>query len=207
MKELALHMMDMIENSIAAGSTEIEISIKVTNDSSLLVLRVEDNGCGMTPQEKENAVNPGGSFDDGEQDAFEPLRKKPHSLQQLKEAALKTGGGFALESEKGKGTAVTGVFVNRSLSRRPLGDVAKVILRTMLFRKNLEFNIMLSGARGTFFFESANFKEDAVQRGAEKSAALDAERLISQQVKLIFQDSLPEMSRWFWEGGETGKAN
>ena len=47
MKELALHIMDIMQNSITAGSSRISVRVKTRDYDRLLEIIVEDDGCGM----------------------------------------------------------------------------------------------------------------------------------------------------------------
>jgi len=47
MRDLSLHLMDMIQNSITAKATRISILICADRESDLLEMEVKDNGIGM----------------------------------------------------------------------------------------------------------------------------------------------------------------
>lgn len=47
MKEIALHIMDIAQNSISAGATLIEIEVSVDHERDAVFTSVKDNGCGM----------------------------------------------------------------------------------------------------------------------------------------------------------------
>ena len=47
MREIALHMADIAENSLAAGAARIKLSVMIDRAADRLTTAVEDNGCGM----------------------------------------------------------------------------------------------------------------------------------------------------------------
>ena len=50
MRELALHILDIAENSISAGATQIEITIDEDFQKDILRILIKDNGKGMNPE-------------------------------------------------------------------------------------------------------------------------------------------------------------
>ena len=186
MKELALHIMDIMQNSITAGSSRISVCMKTCEQDRLLKIIVEDDGCGMDQETLKKATDP---FQTSRAARIVGL-----GLPMFKEAAILTGGDFVLESELGFGTTVTAVFVNNSIDRQPVGELGNVFFLTMLSHENLELNLELSSDRGVFSFCSTTFAEGVKRRGKNHmDAAFRAESFINEQVKLIFKDSLPEL--------------
>ena len=51
MRELSLNVLDIAQNSIAAGATCIELTVDVSLQEDRLTIRIADNGCGMTPEQ------------------------------------------------------------------------------------------------------------------------------------------------------------
>lgn len=186
MKELALHIMDVMQNSITAESTRIAVSVKTCDNDRLLTITVEDNGYGMDEETLKKATDP---FHTSRTTRLVGL-----GLPMFKEAALLAGGDFVLESEKGKGTVLTAVFVNESIDRQPMGNLGNVFFLTMLSHQDLELSLVLSSSRGTFYFESKKFTAALERCGnSHMDAAFSAETFINEQAELIFRDILPEM--------------
>ena len=50
MKELALHVYDLMENSTAANSSLVELTIKDSLKDNIYAFTIKDNGKGMTPE-------------------------------------------------------------------------------------------------------------------------------------------------------------
>ncbi|MFA7636280.1 MAG: ATP-binding protein, partial [Monoglobales bacterium] len=50
MKELSLHILDIVQNSIKADAKNIEIIIDENTADNLLTIEIIDNGCGMSEE-------------------------------------------------------------------------------------------------------------------------------------------------------------
>ena len=51
MTEISLNILDIVENSIRAEASLISIEVKADTDADRLTVFVEDDGCGMTPEQ------------------------------------------------------------------------------------------------------------------------------------------------------------
>ena len=49
MKELSMHVYDLMENSIAANASEIKLTIRDSIKDNIYAFTIEDNGKGMSP--------------------------------------------------------------------------------------------------------------------------------------------------------------
>ena len=49
MRDISLHLSDIVQNSITAGASLVEIGFVLDNDGALLV-SVRDDGCGMSKE-------------------------------------------------------------------------------------------------------------------------------------------------------------
>jgi len=124
MIELALHILDIAENSLRAEATLVEISVVEDLVGDRLSITISDNGHGMTPDEVERAMDP--FF------TTKKVRRIGLGLPMLKQACISTGGSFTIESQPGKGTSVTAEFVHSHIDRQPLGDVPGAIIALIL---------------------------------------------------------------------------
>ena len=199
MKELALHIMDVMQNSITAGSSVISVSISTCDNNSLLEIIVEDDGCGMDEETLKNATDPFHTS--------RTTRMVGLGLPMFKAAAIMTGGDFALESKEGKGTSLKAVFVNDSLDRQPLGNLGNVFFLTMLSYETLELRLKLSAGKESFTFNSVEFTYDCKENGkSSMDAAFEAEAYINEQINIIFKDILPEVGGELHEVKRSSKA-
>lgn len=133
MEDLSLHILDIVENSIAASASRIEVLLEEDTSRDLLSLEVRDNGTGMDAETRKRALDP--FF------TTRTTRRIGLGLPLLAQAAREAGGGVEIESEPGRGTVVRAVFQLSHPDRKPLGDITQT-LRTILVGRpelNLRF--------------------------------------------------------------------
>ena len=58
MEDLSLHILDIVENAIAAKADRIEISIIEESKEDRLVIEIKDDGIGMDEEVSQKAVDP-----------------------------------------------------------------------------------------------------------------------------------------------------
>lgn len=151
MPELSLNILDVVQNSISAKASLIEISITGETDSDRLTIRIADNGCGMTEEQIQNVTDP--FF------TSRKTRKVGLGVPFFKMAAELTGGSFRIESQVGKGTVTTAVFGLSSIDRMPLGNMADTM--SVLVSPNPDVDFVLSmeqDGRG-FVMDTRCFRE------------------------------------------------
>ncbi len=124
MRELSHHVLDLLENSLAAGATLVTLRIDEDTEKDLLVIEVQDDGRGMDAEMQKRALDP-----------FFTTRTTRHvglGLPLLMAAAERCDGGLELESDVGKGTRVKAWFVWEHIDRAPLGDMIGTLLGALL---------------------------------------------------------------------------
>jgi K+-sensing histidine kinase KdpD len=132
MLELALHVLDIAENSSRAEAKLIEVTIVEDLETDFFSIEIRDNGHGMDEQAMEKALDPFYTT--------KKVRRIGLGLPMLNQAATTAQGRFSLTSEIGKGTVVYAGFKHSHIDRQPLGDIAGVI--TMLILGNPDIDIV-----------------------------------------------------------------
>jgi len=118
--------MDIVQNSIEAKSTRIEVKIYETGNK--LLFEVLDNGHGMDPEQKAQALD--SFYTDGKK---HPGRKVGLGLPFLHQAVELAGGQFTLESEPGRGTVVRAIFPRDHCDTPPPGNLASAFAQCISF--------------------------------------------------------------------------
>ncbi len=131
MEDLSLHILDIVENAIAARAKKIDLLIKEEPDEDRLVIEIADDGIGMDEEVRGKATDP--FF------TTRTSRKVGLGLSLLVQAAQEAGGMLRIESEPGKGTKVTASFQYSHIDRKPLGSMTETM--TTLFLGNPELDI------------------------------------------------------------------
>lgn len=130
MLELALHVLDIAENSSRAQAALIEITITEDLARDIFSLEIRDNGTGMDEKTMEKAMDP--FF------TTKKVRRFGLGLPMLSQAAKATGGRFSLMSEKGKGTDVYAEFRHSHIDRQPLGDISGTIVALIIGNPDID---------------------------------------------------------------------
>jgi anti-sigma regulatory factor (Ser/Thr protein kinase) len=123
MQDLSLHILDVVENSIAASANRVKILIAEDTAGDTLLLEITDNGQGMDAETREKALDPFSTS--------RSTRRVGLGLPLLAQAARESGGRLEIASEPGRGTTVKATFRMSHPDCKPLGDVAET-LRTIL---------------------------------------------------------------------------
>ncbi len=131
MEELSLHILDIVQNSIAADATLIEIDIVEDSGADTLTVVIKDNGKGMS-EDMVNAVTD--PFTTGR-----TTRRVGLGIPLLKLAAELTGGYLEISSKLSVGTVVKAVFGYSHIDRQPLGDMATTIHQLVVMNENIDF--------------------------------------------------------------------
>ena len=124
MRELALHILDVLENSLEAGAGQIELAVDEDAAADGLRIIVRDDGRGMDAETARRALDP-----------FFTTRTTRHvglGLPLFAAAAQRCDGELTLESVPGHGTTVTATFRRSHLDRAPLGDMTRTLLAFLL---------------------------------------------------------------------------
>lgn len=142
MRELSLHILDAIENSLEAGATLIEVTIAEDLAADRLTITIRDNGQGMSEEQLIRASDP-----------FFTTRRTRHvglGIPLFKAAAERCNGSLRITSQLGKGTTLEATFQHSHLDRAPLGDITGTLLA-----------IILSGSCDVHYIHRVNGREFA----------------------------------------------
>jgi len=131
-RELSLHILDVLENSIEAGATHTELTIEEDLGRDILRIVVRDNGRGMSEEFARHVLDP-----------FVTTRTTRHvglGLPLLAAAAERCSGGLSIESEPGVGTTVTATFQHSHIDRAPLGDIVTSLMAVILSQRPVDIH-------------------------------------------------------------------
>ncbi len=131
LKELSLHILDLVENSINAHAKLVTITVIEDLSNNLLKIIIEDDGKGMDKSFLRVADNP-----------FITTRKTRNvglGLSLMKAAALRTDGDLYIKSKKGKGTKVVAIFKHNHIDRAPLGNMGSTISTLLNREENIDY--------------------------------------------------------------------
>src|ERR1041384_7612406 len=155
MREIALHLLDIAENSVAAGSRNVSIHVIEDLFSDRLSVSVIDDGCGMDAETLERVQDPFYTT--------RTTRKVGLGIPLLKLAAEIAEGNFSLQSEPGNGTWVEAEFRHSHIDRMPLGDLSATFLTLLISHPQIDWTFLYRVTEKNrqcreFLFESAELK-------------------------------------------------
>ena len=150
MKDLALHILDIAQNSISAKATLTQITIDEDKSKNRYVLTVEDNGTGMPPEVLEKVTDP--------YTTSRKTRKVGLGLPLLKLSAERANGNLDITSELGTGTKITAIFEFDHIDRVPIGDIAGVVVMLASMNPNLDFIYKHTTPKGEYIFDTKEIK-------------------------------------------------
>jgi len=150
-RELALHILDVVENSLAAGARHITIEIEEDLAADSLTIRVMDDGRGMDEETAQRALDP-----------FYTTRTTRHvglGLPLFKAAAERSAGELRLTSSPGQGTTVTARFQHSHIDRAPLGDLPATLLGLLLSDRSAEIRYVHRLDGREFVFDTREVRD------------------------------------------------
>lgn len=150
MRNLADHILDIVQNSIRANATLIEIMVNEDKKEDICNVVIADNGSGMDKDMLERATDP--FF------TSRNTRKVGLGLSLFKQNAEQANGKFKLSSELGKGTVVEARFQLSNMDTPPLGDIWDTYYLTLI-SCDAELDYSHKTNVGEFVVRSAEIKE------------------------------------------------
>ena len=120
MREIALHLLDIAENSVAADAKNITLTVCEDLQGDRLTASVIDDGKGMSAEMASSVVDPFVTS--------RTTRKVGLGIPLFKDAAESCNGNLVIHSEIGKGTRINVEFQHSHIDRMPLGDLSTTML-------------------------------------------------------------------------------
>lgn len=120
MRELSLHILDVAENSLQAGASQLDIVVEEDLDADRLTITVCDNGQGMSAAQMARLSDP--FF------TTRTIRQVGLGVPFFKAAAEQCGGSLTVTSRPGAGTTLQAVFQHSHIDRAPLGDMVGTLM-------------------------------------------------------------------------------
>lgn len=150
MKELALHLLDLAENSVSAQAQQVSLSVLEDPTRDDLRLVVADDGCGMDAATAARIVDPFYTS--------RSTRRVGLGLPLLKLAAEAAAGGLEVQSAVGQGTTITVWFQRSHIDRMPLGDLAGTWLSLLVGHPEVHWLFRYTAGEVAFELDDAALK-------------------------------------------------
>lgn len=151
MNDLSMHIIDIMQNSISAGATRVELAVDEDVEKDVLAISVTDNGKGMTAEQVARLEDP--FF------TSRTTRKVGMGIPLLAQSARQSGGDVYVVSEPGKGTSVTASFGYSNIDRPPLGDFVNAFMLAVSSNPDIDFALTYRYCGSEYRFDTADVRE------------------------------------------------
>lgn len=131
MRELSLHIMDVVENGIAAGASLINLEVSEERKENLLRITIIDNGSGIPEEIMDRVTDPFYTT--------RTTRRVGLGLSLFRQACRRCNGEFHVKSNVGKGTEVCATFQIDHIDMAPLGDMSGTVTCLMMGNPEVDF--------------------------------------------------------------------
>ncbi len=184
MREIALHLLDIAENSVAAQSRNISIEVHENLQSDLLTVSVKDDGRGMDEKTAQQVLDPFYTT--------RTTRKVGLGIPLLKLAAEMAEGRLSLITEAGKGAKIEASFRHSHIDRMPLGDLAVTFLTLLISYPHIHwvFDYQVINKNG----ESNQYNFDDTELKAELDGMSMTEPEILKFVREMFEEGIKALA-------------
>ncbi len=152
MRELALHLLDIAENSVAAGAKTIRIEVVEDTIADRLQMKISDDGKGMSEEMVKQVIDPFVTS--------RTTRKVGLGLPLLKEAAELCDGSLIISSKVGEGTDVAVDFKRSHIDRMPLGDLSTTFLNLLIANPAVHFIFTYRVNKESFYLDDSSIKSE-----------------------------------------------
>ena len=151
MRELALNILDIAQNSITAQAENVKITVCADFRNDSLIIRIDDDGKGMSEEFLKRVIDPFTTT--------RTTRKVGMGIPLFKFASESAGGKFEITSKENVGTSVIASFKISHIDRMPLGDVADTMAMLIRNSKNVDFEFNYIVDENKFEFSTREVKK------------------------------------------------
>ena len=150
-EDICFHLVDLVQNSAAAGATTIRLRITESKKQNTLSLEIIDNGKGMDELTLEKVQDP--FF------TTKSFKKVGLGIPLLKATAQACHGEFTIRSEAGSGTEVEARMDRDHLDCPPLGNLQETLLSLLVSLEGVDLQFDYHSDRGEFSISSADVRQ------------------------------------------------
>lgn len=151
MRELSLHILDLVQNSITARASLIELGIEENMDEDKLMIQIKDNGCGMDQETLSKIADPFYTT--------RTTRRVGLGIPLMKAACQRCKGDLTITSEVGKGTVLTAWLQHSNIDRAPLGNIVDTMITLLMADEKIDYIYTHTYQKATFIFDTREVKQ------------------------------------------------
>ena len=178
MVDLAMHMMDIVQNAVRANATKIDIGFLEYSRDATLTFSVNDNGSGMTPETVEKLEDP--FF------TTRTTRRVGLGVPFLKMSSEQTGGFLKVASSPGVGTTIEAVYRTDNPDCLPLGDLAGYLVLLLIANPGIRFSFRYKLDENDFSIDTGEWTEQGVTEFSKNEMAPAVKEYIQENLKELY---------------------
>lgn len=152
MRELSMHILDIAQNSIAAGAKLVRIDVVEDATADTMMISVADDGSGMDPGAARQIRDPFVTS--------RTTRQVGLGIPLFAAAAERCGGNLDIESALGAGTTVRAIFGLSHIDRAPLGDMAGTLMALSVCNPDVDFVYNRKRGDSSFHFDTREIRAE-----------------------------------------------
>ena len=151
MRDLSLHILDLMQNSIRAKAKLVSLSVLLDDDGILSII-IEDDGTGMDKDLLSRVTSPFATT--------RTTRKVGLGIPMMAENCRLAGGDLAIESTVGVGTKLTATLDTSSIDCLPLGDLPGTVTTLVTMNpEKPEFLLRCASPKGEMQFDTREIRQ------------------------------------------------
>lgn len=186
MRDLSLHMLDIIGNSLEARASKIDVELTADLQADLLSLTIRDNGKGMDASVVNRVTDPFYTT--------RTTRSVGLGIPLLKELCELTGGSLAINSQAGQGTELQAVLGLSNIDRLPLGSISETFTALVLTDPSIDYTLIMRSPGKSFELDFAEVRNQLADVALNEPIVIDwLSQIIDEQENFIFGGVLHEI--------------
>lgn len=180
MEDLAMQMLEIIMNSVHAGSRNIKVEIVDSEAEDLVSMTIADDGKGMNKALLQRVADPFMTTRE--------TRKIGMGVPFMKGLTEQCGGTFSIKSKPGEGTTLVATVRRSHIDTPPMGDLGEMMMNSIQADEDIDYEFRYRTDVNEFVFDTREAKE-----------MLEGVSLLEPSILLWVRD-------YIREGVETAKA-
>lgn len=152
MLDLAMHILEILMNSIHALAKNIKFSIRDSKLDDKIIMIVEDDGKGMSEEQVSKITSP---FMTGR-----TTRKVGLGVAFLKGLTEQCNGEFKVSSKLGEGTTVSASVQRSFIDTPPMGDIGEIIMECIQANEDIDYLFTYKTDEDEFVFDTKEIKKE-----------------------------------------------
>ena len=151
MRDLSLHILDLMQNSIRAQAALVKLDVSLS-EAGLFTVVIEDDGTGMSQELLARVTSPFATT--------RTTRKVGLGIPMMAENCRLAGGDLSIESTLGKGTKLTATLDTKSIDCLPLGDLPGTMTTLVTMNPDKpEFILRCQSPKGEMQFDTRDIRQ------------------------------------------------